>query len=58
MDKRGFSSIDQNTKMIIDTMTSQTKHIMEEIVRKNEVIRSKVIEVFGTKKIQYYGHSD
>ena len=33
--------------MIIDAMASQTKHIMEEIVRKNEVLMSKVTEVSG-----------
>ena len=44
MDKRGFSSTEHNTKMIIDTMKSQTKHITEEIVRKSDKIIIKVIE--------------
>ena len=44
MDKRGFSSTEHNTKAIIDTMASQTKQNMEEIVRKTEVLTSKVRE--------------
>ena len=47
MDKIGFSSTDHNTNTIIDAMASQTKQIMEEIVRNNEVLQIKVIEVSG-----------
>ena len=43
MYKRGFSSMKHNAKTIIDVMASQTKHIMEEIVRKTEVLTCKVI---------------
>ena len=49
MDKRRFYSMDHNTNTIIDAMASQTKHIMEEIVRKTEVLTIKVTEVSGTK---------
>ena len=42
MENRGFSSTDHNTKTIIDAMESKTKQTMEEIVRKTEVITSKV----------------
>ena len=56
MDKRGFSSMDQNTKKINDAMKSQTKDTMGEIVRKTEVITSKVTEVSGKKWFQFYGH--
>ena len=48
MGKRGFSSTENNTKTIIDTMASQTKHIMEEIMRKTGLLTSKAIEVSGT----------
>ena len=44
MEKRGFSSTEHNTKAIIDTMASQTNQNMEEIVRKTEVLTSKVRE--------------
>ena len=47
MDKIGFSSTDHNTNTIIDSMASQTKQIIEEIVRNNEVLQIKVIEVSG-----------
>ena len=36
MDKRGFYSMEKNTKTIIDAMVSQTQQIMEEIMRKTE----------------------
>ena len=42
MDKMGFSSTEHNTKTVIDAMAPQTKQIMEEIVRKTEVLKSKV----------------
>ena len=42
MDKRGFSSTQNNTKTIIDAMASQTKQITEERVRNTEVLTSKV----------------
>ena len=42
MYKRGFSSTDHNTKTIIDSMTSQTRQIMETIVRNTEVLPSEV----------------
>ena len=48
MDKRGFFFMEHNTKTIIDAMTSQTKQTMQEIVKKTEVITSKVKEVSGT----------
>ena len=48
LDNRGFSSTKQNTNTIIDAMESQTKNIMEERVRKTEVITSKVAEGSGT----------
>ena len=48
MYKRGFSSSNHNTNTIIDVMASQTKHIMEEIVRKTDVLTSKLIEGSGT----------
>ena len=48
MDRRGFYSTERNTKTIIDTMTSQTKQIMEEIVRKTEALTSKITETPGT----------
>ena len=47
MDKRGFFFMEHNTKTIIDAMTSQTKQTMQEIVKKTEVITSKVTEVSG-----------
>ena len=48
MYKRGFSSTEYNTKTIIDAIASQTKQIMEEIVRETEVLTSKVTEGSGT----------
>ena len=48
MDKRGFSSTDNNTKTIIDAMVPETKETMEEIVRKTEVLMSKVTEEYRT----------
>ena len=46
--KRRFSSTEHNAKTIIDAMESQAKQIMEEIVRNNEVLTSKVKE--GSQK--------
>ena len=48
MYRRGFSSTEHNTNTIFDTMASQTKQIMEGIVRKTEVLMSKVSEVSVT----------
>ena len=48
MDKRGFSSMEHNTKRIIDEMASQTTNIMEETVIKTDLITSKVTEGSGT----------
>ena len=48
MDRRGFSSTDHNTKTTIAAMASQTKQIMEEIVRNTEVLTIKVTEESGT----------
>ena len=42
MRKRCLSSMENNTKTIIDAMASQTKDIMEEKVRMMEVLTSKV----------------
>ena len=42
--KRGCSSAEHNTKTIFNTMESQIKQIIEEIVSKTEVITSKVID--------------
>ena len=47
MEKKGFSFTENNTRTIIDSMASQTKNIMEETVRKTEVITSKVTEGSG-----------
>ena len=41
MEKRGSYYTEKNTMMIIDAVASQ-KQIMEEIVRENELITSKV----------------
>ena len=48
MDKRGFSYRENNTNTIIDTMESKTKQIMKEMVRKTEVLTSKLTEESGT----------
>ena len=48
MDKRVFSSVEHNTKTIIGAMVSQIKQITEEIVRRTELLTSKVTKVSGT----------
>ena len=42
MENIGFFSTEHNIKAIIDAMASEKKHIMEEIVRKIEVLTGKV----------------
>ena len=48
MENIGFYSTEYNIKTIIDAMELQTKQIMEEIVRNNEVITIKVTEISVT----------
>ena len=45
MVKKVYYFTEHNNKTIIDAMASQTKKIMEEIVRNTEVLISKVAEV-------------
>ena len=53
MDKRGFYSMEHNTKTSNDAMASQIRNIMEEIVRNTEVLMSKV-QMDQKKVFQYY----
>ena len=48
MENIGFYCTENNIKTIVDAMESQTKHIMEEIVRNTEVITIKVTELSAT----------
>ena len=48
MENIGFYSTEYNIKTIIDAMELQTKQIIEEIVRNNEVITIKVTEISVT----------